>query len=67
MQVAAVLRAARKAGSILSMPDGRERLSEELAQVLEGLVVGTTDMLIGCARIVRGGSPTIFDDEPPPA
>ncbi len=67
MQVASVLRATRKAGSILPTPDGRERLSEELVQALEGLVAGTTDMLIGCARILQRGSPTFFDEDEPMA
>jgi hypothetical protein len=63
MQVASVLRATRKAGSILPTLDGRERLSEELVQALEGLVAGTTDMLIGCARILQRGTPTFFDED----
>lgn len=61
MQVTGLLAKARKAGFLLPTADGRERLSEPLLQNMEGLIAGTTDMLVGCARIVMGGSPTVFD------
>ncbi len=62
MQVAGLLKKARAAGFLIPTPDGRERLSEALLLNMEGLIAGTTDMVVGCARIITGGPPTIFDD-----
>lgn len=64
MQVTGLLASARKAGFLIPTGDGRERLSESLLVNMEGLIAGTTDMVIGCARIVMGRSPTVFDHEP---
>ncbi|MFZ4608003.1 MAG: hypothetical protein ACOYM5_17290 [Caulobacter sp.] len=61
MQVNALLSRARQAGYLIPTADGRERLSEPLLRNMEGLIAGTTDMVIGCARIVMGGPATIFD------
>lgn len=61
MQVTSLLRKARAAGYLIATEDGRERLSEGLLQNMEGLIAGTTDMVIGCARIVTGGPATIYD------
>ena len=61
MQVNSLLAKARAAGFLIPTPDGRERLSEPLLRNMEGLIAGTTDMVVGCARIVMGGQPTIFD------
>lgn len=61
MQVTSLLRKAREAGYLIPTGDGRERFSEALLQNMEGLIAGTTDMLVGCARIVGGGPPTFFD------
>lgn len=61
MQVTSLLSRARKAGFLIPADDGGERLSEPLLQNMEGLIAGTTDMLVGCARIITGGSPTFFD------
>lgn len=63
MQVTGLLSRARKAGFLIPTDDGRERLSESLLINMEGLIAGTTDMVIGCARIVMGQSPTLFDHE----
>lgn len=61
MQVTSLLKKARAAGYLIPTDDGRERFSEALLQNMEGLIAGTTDMVIGCARILIDGSPTIFD------
>lgn len=61
MQVTSLLRKARDAGYLIATDDGRERLSEDLLVNMEGLIAGTTDMLIGSARIVMGGPPTFYD------
>ena len=58
MQVLGMLKRARDKGFLIPTPDGRERLSEPLLLNLEGLIAGTTDMLVGCARIATGGPPT---------
>lgn len=61
MQVASLLRKAREAGYLIPADGGGERLSEALLLNMEGLIAGTTDMLIGCARIIMGGPPGFFD------
>jgi hypothetical protein len=61
MQVNTLLSRARQAGYLIPTGDGRERLSEPLLRNMEGLIAGTTDMVVGCARIVMGGPATIFD------
>ncbi len=61
MQVASLLRKARDAGYLIPADGGGERLSEALLLNMEGLIAGTTDMLIGCARIIMGGPPGFFD------
>lgn len=61
MQVTSLLRKARDAGYLIPADRGGERLSEPLLLNMEGLIAGTTDMLVGCARIIMGGSPTFFD------
>lgn len=60
MQVAGLLKKARAAGFLIPTADGRERFSEALLLNMEGLIAGTTDMIVGCARVVTGGPPTIF-------
>ncbi|MBP7703890.1 MAG: hypothetical protein KA105_01240 [Caulobacter sp.] len=67
MQVNSLLKRARAAGVLLPAGDGRERLSEALLDNFRTLVAGSTDMLVGCARILVHGSPTFFDDESPSA
>lgn len=61
MQVTGLLTRARQAGLLLPGDDGRERFSEALLVNMEGLIAGTTDMVVGCARIVMGQSPSPFD------
>lgn len=64
MQVATLLRKARAAGSLLPAGDGRERLAEVVGDRLLDMVADTTNMLIGCAHILEGGSPDFFDEAP---
>lgn len=61
MQVLGMLKRARDKGFLLPTEDGREGFSEALLLNLEGLIAGTTDMLIGCARIATGGPPSFRD------
>lgn len=61
MQVTGLLARARQVGFLVPTDDGRERFSEALLLNMEGLIAGTTDMVIGCARIVMGQTPTLFD------
>lgn len=61
MQVSSLLKTARAAGALLPMDGGGERFSEGLLDNVQSLVAGTTDMLVGCARILHRGDPTFFD------
>lgn len=64
MQVNSLLKSARAAGVLLPADGGGERFSEALLDNLQSLIAGTTDMLIGCARILYRNDPTFFDGPP---
>lgn len=66
MQVATLLRKARAAGALLPAGDGRERLAEAVRDRLLDMVADTTNMIIGCARILEGRPLGFFDDPETP-
>lgn len=59
-QVLGLLKKARNAGLLIPQDDGGELLSPDLREAIEAFIAGTTDMVVGGARIVAGNRPPVM-------